>query len=113
MAKTKTLGIRTTQQLIDELEKLKDAFAFGSYSELLGSLAQVLRTIDQRVCQVQEHPRTWEAEQIRAFFSTSSDGNEDEIARLMWRRLKQRFGEDGVEVLRRKLLEDRQRTKKS
>ena len=108
MAKTKTLGIRTTPQLIAELEELKGAFDFGSYSEMLSSLAQVLRNIDQRICQLRRHPSAWEVEEVRDLLSgisAEANGQEDEIARLVWRRVKERFGEDGVESLRQKLLE--------
>ena len=108
MAKTKTLGIRTTPQLITELEELKDAFDFGSYSEMLASLAQVLRNIDQRICELRRHPRAWDVEEVRDLMSgisAESNGQEDEITRLVWRRVKERFGEDGVESLRQKVLE--------
>lgn len=112
MAKTKTLGIRTTPQLIGELEKLKVAFDFGSYSEMLISLAQVLRNIDQRICELRSHPRAWKVAEVRDLFSGTlpeSNGQEDEIAHLVWRRLKERFGEDGVESLRQKLHEGAER----
>lgn len=112
MAKTKTLGIRTTLQLIAELEELKDAFDFRSYSEMLSSLTQVLRNIDQRICELKRHPRAWEAEEVRGLLtgtSADSNGQEDEIARLVWRRVKERFGEDGVESLRQKMLESAKR----
>jgi hypothetical protein len=106
MAKTKTLGIRTTPQLIDELEELKKAFNFDSYSEMLSSLAQVLKSIDQRVSQIQDHPRTWsvgEARRLLSMHSDEGDAAREQIPRLVWRRLRQRFGEDGVETLRQKL----------
>ena len=106
MAKTKTLGIRTTPQLIDELEELKKAFNFASYSDMLVCLAHVLKGVDQRVCQIQDHPRTWTLDDIRKFLPLESeDGNavREEISQLVWRRLKQRFGEDGVEALQHQL----------
>ena len=105
MAKTKTLGIRTTPQLIHELEELKKAFDFDSYSDMLSSLAHVLKSVDQRVCQIQDHPRTWTVDEIHKYLSLCEEGNavREEISQLVWRRLRQRFGEDGVEALRQKL----------
>lgn len=105
MAKTKTLGIRTTPQLIDELEELKKAFDFDSYSEMLSSLAHVLKSVDKRVCQIQDHPRNWTADQIHKYLSLQSEEGpvREEISQLVWRRLRQRFGEDGVEALWQKL----------
>ncbi len=106
MAKTKTLGIRTTPELIAELERLKEAFYFENYSEMLHTLAQVLRSIDQRVSEIPNHPRDWSAEELDTYFSApdgAESSNNNELSRLVWRRLKQRFGEDGVEILHQKL----------
>ena len=105
MAKTKTLGIRTTHHLIDELEVLKKSFNFESYSQMLKCLADVLKTVDKRVCEIQDHPRTWSPEDTQRFLAlgVASDPIGEEISQLVWRRLRQRFGEDGVEALRQKL----------
>lgn len=105
MAKTKTLGIRTTLQLIGELEELKKSFDFKSYSEMLSCFAKVLKTVNQQVCQIQDHPRTWSPEDTRRFLALGEvrDPVREEISQLIWRRLRQRFGEDGVEALRRRL----------
>lgn len=116
MAKTKTLGIRATPELIGELEILKAAFNFESYSEMLDTLARVLRSIDQRVSQIPSHPRDWSTGELDTCFSTPDRAeslNDNELTRLAWRRLKQRFGEDGVQALQQKLLESSRRVRKS
>ena len=47
MAKTKTPGIRVAPDLNGELERLNQAFDFGTYGEMLESLVRLLRAIDE------------------------------------------------------------------
>ena len=117
MGKTKTLGIRATPQLISELERLKAAFGFDSYSDMLASYSEFLTAIDRRICEIPEHPRTWTLEDIDRHLSVhgqNGDREDDEAAaKLFWRRVRQRFGEDGVEALRSRILENGNDTSRS
>ena len=69
MAKTETLGIRLTPQVIGELEQLRDAFAFASYGEVLESMVRLLKSIDQTVCQTKDHPRDWGTSDAKEYLS--------------------------------------------
>ncbi len=100
MAKTKTLGIRVAPQLITELERLKNVFAFASYGEMLESFVRLLQSIDESVCQIKDHPREWEAHDVERYLSSTDDrptSQSAEVNALTWRRLRDRFGEDGVQ----------------
>jgi len=77
---------------------------------MLESLVCLLRLIDEGVSKIDRHPREWRSEDV-ARYLPFGDGNvtgyeAGELAELLWRRLKQRFGEDGVEKLRQLLCKD-------
>lgn len=102
MAKTKTLGMRLTLQHISKLKTLKEAFDFSSYNEMLESLLRLLQGIDDTVREIDDHPRNWEPQQVQNHL----DSHREQVGRLtilddlFWRRLRERFGEDGVQYIR-------------
>ena len=100
MAKTKTLGIRLSPALISELERLKQSFAFASYGEMMENLVDLLESIDECVSRIKGHPRDWNSDDAKKCLALE---NEDAAScrtmlnRLLWRRLKERFGQDGLQ----------------
>ena len=107
MAKTKTLGIRMSPSLIDEIERLKEAFDFKSYAEMLETLAHFLVGMDELLSEIGEHPSEWEREEIEKFLrlghGSLPNSKSTKISDILIRRLKKRFGEDGVEIVERLL----------
>jgi len=102
MSKTKVIGIRAGDQLRSQLRNLKEGFQFESYAEMVESLARLLQGIDDIVCGIDEHPRNWETQQGRNHLNSLREkvielGVLDD---LFWRRLRERFGEDGVQHIR-------------
>lgn len=63
MAKTKTFGIRMSPSLIDEMERLKEAFDFKSYAEMLDLLTHLLAGMNELLSQIGEHPSEWGKEE--------------------------------------------------
>lgn len=103
MAKTKTFGVRLTPDMISELERLKDVFAFTSSGEMIESWIRLLKDIDEGVCRIKEHPREWKAHQVEKYLSFTDKEttvHSAQVDELAWRRLRERFGEDGVERIR-------------
>jgi hypothetical protein len=104
MAKTKTFGVRLTPELISELERLKDAFSFASYGEMMETLIHLLQGIDEGVSRIKEHPREWKAQQVKqhlfSFSEKSQTSSTAQVEDLTWRRLRERFGEDGIQRIR-------------
>ena len=86
------------------------AFGFGSYGEMLGFLVRLLRTIDKEVSDIDKHPREWSQEEVEKYLQVSCgmlfDGNSVEIRDLLWRRLRERFGEHGMERLQQLVSEN-------
>ena len=107
MAKTKTLGIRLSPYMISELERLKESFDFKSYSEMLEILTHLLTGMDELLSQIGEHPSEWGKEEIEEFLrlghETLPTGKSVKIRDILLRRLRKKFGEDGVEKLERLL----------
>ena len=107
MAKTKTLGIRVTPVLAGELTQLKGVFDFATFGEMLESLVRLLRHVDEDVCKIDRHPHEWGVQDLATYLAFNGQNSivcpEGELDRLLWRRLKQRFGEDGVEIIRQLL----------
>ena len=104
MAKTKSIGIRVTPELSQEIERLKEAFGFGSFGEMLESFVRLLRLIDDGVARIESHPRDWSKEDVEQYLSFGNSnwvGDETgELRHLLWRRLRERFGQDGVDRAR-------------
>ncbi len=110
MAKTKTLGIRVTPNLNNDLEHLKSAFGFSSYGAMLEFLVRFLGTIDKAVSDIDKHPRDWSQEEVEEYLQVSCGSlvgsGIAEIRDLLWRRLRERFGEHGMERLQQLISED-------
>lgn len=109
MAKTKTLGVRLAPELIAELDKLKRSFAFTSYGEMIETLLHLLGGIDECVACFKGHPRDWGAEDVRRCLALDVGHTtvyHKTVNVLLWRRLKERFGQDGVEHLHQLLEHD-------
>lgn len=104
MAKNKSIGARVTPEFSQEIERLKDAFGFGSFGEMLESFVRLLQLIDGDISCIESHPREWSKEDVQIYLSVSNSnrmGQETgELGALLWRRLRERFGEDGIERAR-------------
>jgi len=116
MAKTKSIGIRVTPELNEEIERLKEAFGFTSFGEMLESFVRILQLVDQDIYRIESHPRDWSKEDVQNYLSGGNsdwiDPRTSELGKLLWRRLRERFGQDGVERAR-ELLEKRSREMKA
>ena len=100
MAKTKTFGVRLTPNQIVELERLRSTFAFTSYGELIGDWVQLLQQIDTQISRIHKHPRDWGPSDLDEHLMLRvgrSSHPWNVFASLLLRRIKARFGEDGVE----------------
>jgi hypothetical protein len=100
MGKTKTFGMRLTPELIAELERLRDTFGFTNYSHMIDGWIGVLQDIDSAVTEIQRHPREWEAQHLREHLGLCDQqlaSRFPHVDGLALRRLKERFGEDGVQ----------------
>lgn len=104
MAKNKSIGARVTPEFSQEIERLKDAFGFGSFGEMLESFVRLLQLIDDCVARIDSHPRDWSTEDAQDYLSFGNsnwvDRQTGELRELLWRRLRERFGQDGVERAR-------------
>jgi hypothetical protein len=104
MAKTKSIGARVTPELSQEIERLKEAFGFGSFGEMLESFVRLLQLIDQGTDRIESHPRDWSKKDIQNYLlggnSDWIDPRANELRELLWRRLRERFGQNGVERAR-------------
>ena len=103
MAKTKTFGVRLTPEMIAELERLKDVFAFASYSEMLKYWICLLQNIDEGVCQIKSHPREWTTQEVKEHLGASKLQHSASLSSLVdsltVRRLRERFGEDSLQSI--------------
>lgn len=99
MAKTKTFGVRLTPELIAELERLRGTFGFATYGEMMESWVHLLQNIDERVCQIEKHPKEWGAQDFEEHLGLRerNAASLTSIDPLVVRRLRERFGEDGVQ----------------
>ncbi|MBE9501300.1 MAG: hypothetical protein IMY87_02595 [Chloroflexi bacterium] len=104
MAKTKSIGIRVTPEVNKEIERLKEAFGFGSFGEMLESFVRILQLVDQDIFRIESHPREWSKKDVQNYLSGGNsdwtDPRTGELGKLLWRRLRERFGQDGVERAR-------------
>jgi len=107
MAKTKSIGTRVTPELSQEMERLKEAFGFGSFGEMLESFVRLLRLIDEGISVIESHPGDWSKEDVQSYLAVGNshwiDEGTGELRALLWRRLRERFGQDGVERARQLL----------
>lgn len=109
MAKTKTLGVRLAPELIAELDEFKRIFAFASYAEMIETLLHLLGGIDECVSHFKRHPRDWDAEDVKKCLALDFGHDaayHKTVNALLWRRFKERFGQDGVEHLQHLLERD-------
>lgn len=109
MAKTKTLGIRLAPELIAELDELKRIFSFASYGEMIETLLHLLGGMDECVSRFEGHPRGWSAEDVRKCLALDIEhaaAYHKTVTALLWRRFKERFGQDGLEHLQQLLEHD-------
>jgi len=104
MAKSKSIGARVTPQFSQEIERLKEAFGFGNFGEMLESFVRLLQFIDRDISYIESHPREWSKEDVQTYLSVSNSNRisqgTSELRTLLWRRLRERFGQDGVERAR-------------
>ncbi len=77
MAKTKSIGTRVTPEFNQEIERLKEAFGFGSFGEMIESFVRLLQLIDNGVASIQSHPPDWSKDDAQKYLS---GGNNDWIA---------------------------------
>jgi len=110
MAKSKSIGARVTPEFSQEIERLKEAFGFGSFGEMLESFVRLLQLVDDGVARIDSHPRDWSKKDVQNYLSGSNsdwiDQGAGELRELLWRRLRERFGQDGVERARELLGSD-------
>ena len=110
MAKSKSIGARVTPEFSQEIERLKEAFGFGSFGEMLESFVRLLQLIDQGISSIDSHPRDWSKEDVQSYLAVGNsnwiDQGTGELRALLWRRLRERFGQDGVERARELLGND-------
>jgi hypothetical protein len=98
MAKTKSLGTKVDPAFRQEIERLKEAFGFTSFGEMLQVSVKLLQAIDEGVCRIERHPREWSRPDVIEYLSIGREAAEDpEILALVERRLRERFGQDGIE----------------
>lgn len=98
MAKTKSLGTKVAPAFGQEIERLKQAFGFASFGEMLQASIRLLQAIDEGVCRIKRHPREWSRTDLLEYLSIGREAGQDhEIISLVERRLRERFGQDGVE----------------
>ena len=101
MAKSKSIGARVTPEFSQEIERLKEAFGFGSLGEMLESFVRLLQLIDRDISCIESHPREWSKEDVQTYLSVGNSNRisqeTGELRALLWRRLRERFGQDGVE----------------
>jgi len=109
MAKTKTLGVRLAPESIAELDEFKRIFGFASYAEMIETLLHLLGGIDKCVSQLKGHPRDLDAGDVKKYLALDFGHDvayQKTVNTLLWRRFKERFGQDGVEHLQRLLEQD-------
>ena len=101
MAKSKSIGARVTPEFSQEIECLKEAFGFGSFGEMLESFVRLLELIDRDISCIESHPREWSKKDVQTYLSVGNSNRiiqgTGELKALLWRRLRERFGQDGVE----------------
>lgn len=104
MAKTKSMGTRVTPEFSQEIERLKEAFGFVTFGEMLETFVRLLQLIDKGISRIDSHPRDWSKEDVQNYLAVGNsnwiDQGADELRELLWRRLRERFGQDGVERAR-------------
>lgn len=98
MAKTKSLGTKVDPAFRQKIDRLKEAFGFASFGEMLQATISLLEAIDEGVCRIKRHPREWSRADLLEYLSIGREAaQDDEIVALVERRLRERFGQDGVE----------------
>lgn len=98
MAKTKSFGIKVDPAFGQEIERLKETFGFTSFGEILQVSVKLLQAIDEGVCCIKRHPREWTRADVVEYLSLGSEAAQSpELITLLERRLRERFGQDGVE----------------
>lgn len=100
MAKTKSVGTKVEPAFSQEIERLKQTFGFGSFAEMLEEVVKLLQAIDERVSQIDHHPREWSESDLLQHLSLQ----DPELLQLLQRRLRERFGQDGLERVRELLV---------
>ena len=101
MAKTKSLGTKVDPAFRQEIERLKKAFGFDSFGKMLQVSVKLLQAIDEGVCRIECHPMEWSSPDVTEYLSIGREAAEGpEIIALVERRLRERFGQDGVERVR-------------
>jgi hypothetical protein len=104
MGKTKSLGTKVEPEFGKEIERLKEAFGFLSFGELLEGSIKLLQAIDRGICHIQRHPRDWNENDVAEYLSIGQEAAKGpEIIALVERRLRERFGQDGVEQVQQLL----------
>jgi hypothetical protein len=98
MAKTKTFEVRPEHETIAKLERLKDRFDFASYGDMKVRLVRHLKEIDEVVCGISEpsgNGARWIAKYLFSLLGPAISS--DELSVFTWWRLRNRFGENGVQ----------------
>lgn len=108
MPKTKSFGTKVEPAFGQEIERLKEAFGFTSFGEILEVSVRLLQVIDEGVCRIKRHPREWSRADMLEYLSIGREAAQDsEIVALAERRLRERFGQDGVEQVQEVLRNER------
>ena len=101
MAKTKSVGTKVDPEFDKELQRLKESFGFNNFGEMLETFVSLLQYVDRSVLQIKRHPREWSKSDLHQYLSLRQvgliDWQKDEFAELFRKRIRQRFGQDGLE----------------
>lgn len=98
MQKSKSVGTRVDPVLNQEIERLKKAFAFNSFGDMTEAMVELLQAIDEVIGDIDQHPREWSiADLLRYLPARYRNRQEREFFHLVLKRIRQRFGADGVE----------------
>ena len=101
MAKTKSVGTKVDPEFDIELQRLRESFGFNNFGEMLETLVSLLQYVDSIVLQIKRHPREWSKSDLYQYLSIRQvsliNWQKDEFAKLFRKRIRQRFGQDGLE----------------
>lgn len=101
MAKTKSVGTKVAPEFDRELQRLRESFGFNNFGEMLETLVSLLQYVDSIVLQIKRHPREWSKSDLYQYLSIRQvsliNWQKDEFAKLFRKRIRQRFGQDGLE----------------
>ena len=98
MQKTKSVGTRVDPVLNQEIERLKEAFAFNSFGDMFEVMVGLLQAIDEVISSIDQHPREWSPADLLSYLPARyRNRQEREFFLLVLKRIRQRFGADGVE----------------